>query len=204
MSKHHHTYLALGDSYTIGESVALHESFPYQTVQLLRKAGLSFLAPEIVAKTGWTSSELAEHILHTSLNESYDFVSLLIGVNNQYRGLSLADFTDDLEFLLHKAIHLAGNKADHVIVLSIPDWGQTPFAAGRDSASIRKEIDRFNEVCESAARKNQTHFIAITEETRKAAQDKSLLTTDQLHYSGKEHAVWAAKTADIMRSLSRK
>lgn len=204
MSKHHHTYLALGDSYTIGESVALHESFPYQTVQLLRKAGLSFLAPEIVAKTGWTSSELAEHILHTSLNESYDFVSLLIGVNNQYRGLSLADFTDDLEFLLHKAIHLAGNKADHVIVLSIPDWGQTPFAAGRDSASIRKEIDRFNEVCELAARKNQTHFIAITEDTRKAAQDKSLLTTDQLHYSGKEHVVWAAKTADIMRSLSRK
>lgn len=204
MSKHHYTYLALGDSYTIGESVALHESFPYQTVQLLRKAGLPFLAPEILAKTGWTSSELAEHILHTSLSESYDFVSLLIGVNNQYRGLPLEDFITDFEFLLHKAIHLTGNKADHVIVLSIPDWGQTPFAAGKDTELIRQEIDIFNRACESAARKNQTHFISITDDTRKAAKDKSLLTSDQLHYSGKEHAVWAAKTAAILQSLSRK
>lgn len=204
MSKHHYTYLALGDSYTIGESVALHESFPYQTVQLLRKAGFPFLAPEIIAKTGWTSSELAEHILHTSLSESYDFVSLLIGVNNQYRGLSLEDFTSDFEFLLHKAIHLAGNRADHVIVLSIPDWGQTPFAAGKDTELIRQEIDRFNKVCAAAAKKSQTHFIDITEDTRKAAGDKSLLSTDQLHYSGKEHAVWATQTAAILQSLSRK
>lgn len=204
MSKHHYTYLALGDSYTIGESVPLHESFPYQTVQLLRKAGSPFLAPEIVAKTGWTSSELAEHMLHTSLNEQYDFVSLLIGVNNQYRGLSLEDFTTDFEFLLHKAIHLAGNKADHVIVLSIPDWGQTPFAAGKDTEAIRREIDQFNGVCELAAKKHQTHFIGITDETRKAAKDKSLLTSDQLHYSAKEHAIWAAKTAAILQSLSRK
>lgn len=204
MSKHHYTYLALGDSYTIGESVALHESFPYQTVQLLRKAGFPFLAPEIIAKTGWTSAELAEHMLHTSLNESYDFVSLLIGVNNQYRGLSLEDFTTDFEFLLHKAIHLAGNKADHVIVLSIPDWGQTPFAAGKDTEAIRQEIDQFNKVCAMTARKNQTHFIDITEDTRKVGGDKSLLTADQLHYSGKEHAIWAAKTAAILQSLSRK
>ncbi len=204
MSKHHYTYLALGDSYTIGESVALHESFPYQTVQLLRKAGFPFLAPEIIAKTGWTSAELAEHMLHTSLNESYDFVSLLIGVNNQYRGLSLEDFTTDFEFLLHKAIHLAGNKADHVIVLSIPDWGQTPFAAGKDTEAIRQEIDQFNKVCAMTARKNQTQFIDITEDTRKVGGDKSLLTADQLHYSGKEHAIWAAKTAAILQSLSRK
>lgn len=204
MSKHHYTYLALGDSYTIGESVALHESFPYQTVQLLRKAGFPFLAPEIVAKTGWTSSELAEHILHTSLSESYDFATLLIGVNNQYRGLSLEDFTTDFEFLLHKAIHLAGNKADHVIVLSIPDWGQTPFAKGKDTAAIRQEIDQFNRICEAVTRKNHAHFIDITEDTRRAATDKNLLTTDQLHYSGKEHAVWAAKAAAIMQSLSRK
>lgn len=205
MSKHPYTYLALGDSYTIGESVALHESFPYQIVQLLRKAGHLFQAPEIVAQTGWTSTELAEHILHTSLNEQYDFVTLLIGVNNQYRGLPAGDFKTDFEFLLHKAIHLAGNKAGHVIVLSIPDWGQTPFASGKKTATIHQEIDLFNQICEAAARQNQTHFINITDDTRKAAKDKSLLAADHLHYSKKEHAFWADKTAAIIQQqLNRK
>jgi lysophospholipase L1-like esterase len=204
MSKHYYTYLALGDSYTIGESVPLHDSFPYQTVQALRKAGYPFQAPEIVAQTGWTSTELAEHLLHTTLNESYDFVSLLIGVNNQYRGLALADFETDFVFLLHKAIRLAGNKADHVFVLSIPDWGVTPFAAGRDTAAISKEIDRFNQLCESIASANRVHYIDITQGTRQADDDKSLLASDQLHYSGKAHAVWAAKVATIMQQLSHK
>ncbi len=201
MSKHHHTYLALGDSYTIGESVALHESFPYQTVQLLRKAGLVFHAPEIVAKTGWTSFELAEHMLHTSLNEVYDFVTLLVGVNNQYRELPIEEFTTDFEFLLHKAIHLSGNKPSHVMVLSIPDWGITPFAKGRETEKISEEINTFNQICESAAKNNKTHFINITEETRKAKNDLSLLATDQLHYSGKAHAIWAQKVAAIITSV---
>lgn len=204
MSKHYYTYLALGDSYTIGESAPLHESFPYQTVQLLRKAGYAFQAPEIVAKTGWTSTELAEHLLHTTLNESYDFVSLLIGVNNQYRGLPLADFKTDFTFLLHKAIRLAGNKADHVIVLSIPDWGQTPFAAEKEEAIIRAEIDMFNQVCESIAKENGVHYIDITADTRQVVHDKSLLASDQLHYSGKAHDVWAAKVAAIMQLFSHK
>jgi hypothetical protein len=102
MSKHHYSYLALGDSYTIGESVPLHESFPYQTVQLLRKAGHHFHAPEIIAKTGWTSFELAEHMLHNKLNDQYDFVTLLIGVNNQYRELPVEEFANDFDFLLAK------------------------------------------------------------------------------------------------------
>jgi len=102
MTKHNFTYLALGDSYTIGESVPLHESFPYQTVQLLRKNGLYFHAAEIIAKTGWTTFELAEHILHSRLNDHYDFVTLLIGVNNQYRSLSVEDYKTDFEFLLRK------------------------------------------------------------------------------------------------------
>lgn len=204
MSKHYYTYLALGDSYTIGESVPLHESFPYQTVQLVRKAGYAFQAPEIVAKTGWTSTELAEHLLHTTLNESYDFVSLLVGVNNQYRGLPLTDFETDFTFLLHKAIHLAGNKTDHVIVLSIPDWGQTPFAAEKDTVTIRAEIDMFNQSCASIAKENRVQFIDITEDTRQVVHDKSLLAVDQLHYSGKTHAVWAAKVAAIMQRFSHK
>jgi hypothetical protein len=200
MSKHHYSYLALGDSYTIGESVPLHESFPYQTVQLLRKAGHYFHAPEIIAKTGWTSFELAEHMLHNKLNDQYDFVTLLIGVNNQYRELPVEEFANDFDFLLRKAIHLSGEKSNHVIVLSVPDWGVTPFASGKDVKKISKEIDTFNTVCESAAKKYNTHFIDITEETRKAKTDKSLLTNDKLHYSGKEHTVWAEKLRGIIEA----
>jgi lysophospholipase L1-like esterase len=204
MSKHYSSYLALGDSYTIGQSVPLHESFPYQLVQLLRKGGLAFHAPEIVAKTGWTSFELAEHILHTKLNDTYDFVTLLIGVNNQYRGLSVDEFKSDFDFLLRKAIHLSGEQPAHVVVLSIPDWGATPFAVEQDAKKIGEAIDGFNAVCEAGARQMKTHFINITEETRKARKDPALLAEDKLHYSAKEHAVWAEKTAAVIQQQMRK
>lgn len=202
MTKHYFSYLALGDSYTIGESVPLHEGFPYQVVQRLRKKGLHFHAPEVVAKTGWTSFELAEHILHTQLNEHYDFVSLLIGVNNQYRGLQISEFENDFEYLLKKAIYFAGNKPERVIVLSIPDWSVTPFAAERDTNKISQEIDAFNKVCEDKVKKLGGHFIDITTQTRLAKNDESLLASDKLHYSAKSHAVWAEKVAStIERNL---
>jgi len=204
MSKHYSSWLALGDSYTIGESVPLHDSFPYQAVQLLRKAGLAFHAPEIVAKTGWTSFELAEHILHTKLNESYDIVTLMIGVNNQYRELAPEEFQSDFAFLLRKAIHLSGEQPGRVIVLSIPDWGATPFAAKKDSRKIADDIDRFNVICENYAGQMKTHYINITEDTRKAKKDASLLAADQLHYSGKEHAIWAEKVAGIVKGEMHK
>ncbi|MFL9483316.1 SGNH/GDSL hydrolase family protein [Chitinophagaceae bacterium LWZ2-11] len=200
MTKHAFTYLALGDSYTIGEAVPIHESFPYQTIQRLRQQGLHFQAPEIVAKTGWTTSELAEHILHTKLNEHYDFVTLSIGVNNQYRGLSVAEFKDDFEFLLKKALHFAGEKAAHVIVLSIPDWSVTPFAKHKDQAAISKEIEAFNAVCKTLSAQYHTHFIDITPGTQKAKDDHKLLASDGLHYSGQTHADWAAATADIIKN----
>ncbi len=201
MTKHHFSYLALGDSYTIGESVPLHESFPYQAVQLLRKAGLHFSAPEIVAQTGWTSGELAEHILHTKLLEQYDFVSLLIGVNNQYRGLPAEDFENDLGFLLKKAKHLTGGHDERVMLLSIPDWGVTPFASNRDRELISTEIDHFNAVCTKAAAQFHVQYIDITAGSRKAKSDTSLLAADQLHYSAKEHAVWAEKVANAIRQV---
>lgn len=201
MSKHYYSYLALGDSYTIGESVPLYENFPYQTVQLLRKAGLLFHAPDIIAKTGWTSFELAEHILHTQLNEQYDFVTLLIGVNNQYKNLPVDEFKTDFEFLLRKAIHLSGEFANRVIVLSIPDWGATPFAAKKDSKKISEEIDAFNAICESVTNQYKTHFINITEEMRKAKKDATFLASDKLHYSGKAHAVWANKVAGLIKGI---
>lgn len=204
MTKHYFTCLTLGDSYTIGESVALHESFPYQMIQTLRNDGLHFHAPEIIAKTGWTSFELAEHLLHTKLNEQYDFVTLLVGVNNQYRGTSVKEFAEDFNFLLRKAIHLSGEKPDHVIVLSIPDWGVTPFAKERNSQKIADEIDAFNKVCESAAKEMDTHYINITEDSRKAKDDPELLAPDGLHYSEKAHAIWAEKATDIIKQLIRK
>ncbi len=200
MTRHYFSYLALGDSYTIGESVPLHEGFPYQVVQLLRKKGIHFHAPEVVAKTGWTSFELADHILHTQLNEQYDFVSLLIGVNNQYRGLSVTDFKDEFEYLLKKAIHFAGNRPERVVVLSIPDWGVTPFAAGKDNKAISEAIDAFNKVCEDATKKLGGTFIDITTQTRLAKNNTTLLASDQLHYSAKSHAVWAEKVAAIIEN----
>ncbi len=204
MSKHYYTFLALGDSYTIGESVALHESFPYQVVQLLRSENIAVQAPEIVAKTGWTSFELAEHLLHTRLNEHYDFVTLLIGVNNQYRGLSITDFTGDFDFLLKKAIHWAGEKPSNVMVLSIPDWGMTPFGANSKKGNISSEIHNYNKICEYAAKKYGAGFIEITNDTRRAAEDSALLAADKLHYSGKEHRIWAEKVAKIISLQIRK
>ncbi len=122
-----YSYLALGDSYTIGENVPIYDSFPYKTVQLLRKAGYSFYAPEIVAKTGWTTDELQTGIASNKLLPQYDIVSLLIGVNNQYRARSLQEYTQQFEALLQQAIGFANNKHTHVFVLSIPDWGVTPL-----------------------------------------------------------------------------
>ena len=203
MTKHHFKLLALGDSYTIGECVALHESFPYQVLQLLRNKNLHFNAPEIIAKTGWTTFELAEHILHTKLNEHYDFVTLLIGVNNQYRELSTEDYTTDFEFLLKKAIHFAGEKNERVIVLSIPDWGATAFAKDRDGKKIAEEIDVFNAINKNISLLHKVHYVEITESTRKAVDESSLLAADGLHYSAKEHAKWAKEVANIIESLIR-
>jgi lysophospholipase L1-like esterase len=190
--------LCLGDSYTIGEGVPLHENFPYQLIQLLRGSGFKFAAPEIIAKTGWTSFELLEHIEHTKLNEKYDFVTLLIGVNNQYRELSSKDFEEDFEILLRKAIHLADGNLNNVIVLSIPDWGVTPFAKDRNSVRISAEIDTYNGVCELTAQKFQVNYVAITDETRKATSDLFLVANDGLHYSAKEHSIWANKVYEII------
>ena len=197
--KHHYSYLALGDSYTIGESVALHESFPYQVVQLLRKAGITIDAPEIIARTGWTSFELAEHLLHTILRERYDFVTLLIGVNNQYRNLPVKDFAEDFDFLLKKAIHLSGERPERVIVLSIPDWGVTPFGITASHKNISDAIDLFNTTCSAAAKEQGVHFVDITGQTRTVAEDEALLASDRLHYSGRSHAIWAGKIAEIIQ-----
>ncbi|HYJ37924.1 MAG TPA: SGNH/GDSL hydrolase family protein [Chitinophagaceae bacterium] len=192
------TYLALGDSYTIGEGVLLHESFPYQVVQLLRREGFMFHAPEIIAKTGWTTDELQSEISATKLLSSYEFVSLLIGVNNQYREKSLEEYRQQMESLLKKSIRLAANRPARVIVLSIPDWGVTPYAANRDRKKIAEGIDDFNLIKKSISLQQQTHFIDITSGSREIGNDVSSIVNDGLHPSGKEYYRWARLVADKM------
>ena len=193
--------LALGDSYSIGEQVRINESFPYQTVQLLRAKGFSFYSPEIVAVTGFTTNELNALIDKTILQPSYDFVSLLVGVNNQYRGKTAENFAPEFEGLLKRAIQLGGNKPPNVFVLSIPDWGVTPFAAGRNRQQIATEIDAYNAVCKSMSEKYQTHFIDITVSQREDGSKDDFLAPDKLHPSGKEYAKWAAQLSEKIVSI---
>lgn len=191
-------YLALGDSYTIGESVALNKNFPHQTVALLRKEKISIDDPVIIAKTGWTTDELQEMLNRTRLQIPFDFVSLLIGVNNQYRGRSAEEYAEQFTQLLQQAIGYAGEKTNHVIVVSIPDWGVTPFAEGRDRAKITKEIDAFNAINEKISNQYKVHYINITAFTREAATDKNLVAKDGLHPSAKDYARWAEKVKEVM------
>jgi lysophospholipase L1-like esterase len=187
-------YLALGDSYTIGEQVALHDSFPYQTIQLLRNQFSNkheFIAPEIIAKTGWTTDELNHQISKTSFLKHYDIVSLLIGVNNQYRGRTVENYKEDFTHLLQQAIAFAGGISNHVFVISIPDWGKTPFAAERDIPKIAKEIDEYNNACNEIAIAHHCHFIDITTSQRADSHMEEFIAEDKLHPSGKEYAKWA-------------
>ncbi len=194
-----YSYLALGDSYTIGELVPLFESFPYQTMQILReKFSVSnhFYAPEIIAKTGWTTDELDDAITKTVLLPKYDVVSLLIGVNNQYRGRSVENYKHEFEKLLSDAIRVAGNNPQRVFVISIPDWGVTPFAEGKDCNLIAKEIDEYNEVCNQITTAHQCKFIDITTSQREDGNKLEFLASDGLHPSGAEYAKWAQKLAE--------
>jgi lysophospholipase L1-like esterase len=196
------TFLALGDSYTIGESVPIYENFPYQTVQLLRKSGISVHAPEIVAKTGWTTDELMAGIDRTIFEKSYDIVTLLIGVNNQYRGKDPSTYEKEFEKLLNKAIAFAGGNKRRVFVLSIPDWGATPFAASRDRIKIGKEIDLFNSINKKLTDAAGISYISITEGSREATSNASLVAKDGLHPSGLEYERWAKKLVDaILQSI---
>ncbi len=187
------TLLCLGDSYTIGEMVLPNQNFPSQTAQLLHRSGYDFADPEILAKTGWTTDELQNGINKYHFKASYDFVTLLIGVNNQYRERAVEDYKPQFESLLKQAIKLANGKADHVIVLSIPDWGVTPFAKDRNRNKIATEIDDYNQANKEISSAYQVNYIDVTPGTREAAGDLSLLASDGLHPSAKEYARWSEK-----------
>ncbi|MDQ3004958.1 MAG: SGNH/GDSL hydrolase family protein [Chloroflexota bacterium] len=183
-------YLALGDSYTIGESVPENERWPNQLAGLLQADNFS-TEVTIIARTGWTTDELWQGIQASEIDPPYDLVSLLIGVNNQYRGLDIDEYREEFIFLLNKAIEYAGGDAKRVMVLSIPDWGVTPFAQSRDSKKIATEINLFNSVNREESEKAGVYYVDITPGSRAAVTDSALIAADGLHPSGKMYAVWA-------------
>ncbi|WP_297336111.1 GDSL-type esterase/lipase family protein [Algoriphagus sp.] len=191
------TYLALGDSYTIGEGVSEAERYPNQLVrQLNASMERTWSEPEIIAKTGWTVEELEEGILDAApTGEPYNLVTLLIGVNNQYRGRSVEEFESEFEQMLLRAIGFAGNLPNHVFVLSIPDWGVTPFAAekGSDIDQVKSQIDAFNAAKKEVCRKYGVAFIEITEQYRQIGGLPEMVVEDQLHPSGLVYSQWTDK-----------
>lgn len=192
-----HSLLSLGDSYTIGEGVPLYQSYPYQTVQLLRSAGHPFHAPEIIARTGWTTDELAHTLTSVRLLPCYDYVSLLIGVNNQYRGRDPQEYGGQFGQLLQRALHLTGAAA-RVFVLSIPDWGYSPFAATRDKALISGEIDAFNATAEAITQQQKVRFIDITGHSRQQGASPESFVVDGLHPAAATYRWWAQQLADVI------
>ncbi len=185
-------YLALGDSYTIGEGVAPAERWPVQLAARLRGAGLEIGDPEIVATTGWTTDELSHAMDAAALKPPYALVTLLIGVNNQYRGRSLANYREEFSALLARAIALAGERTDRVIVVSIPDWGVTGFAGAqhRDAHRIAIEIDAFNATAREIAHDRSVAFIDVTAISRTAGDAPDVLVADRLHPSAAQYARW--------------
>jgi lysophospholipase L1-like esterase len=194
------SYLALGDSYTIGEQVPQEDNFPFQTAALLRKNHFLHIDdPKIIATTGWTTDELSEGIKKENIgNTTYDFVTLLIGVNNQYRERDIENYKKEFAQLLIKAILFANGRTGRVFVLSIPDWGVTPFAEGRDRSEIARQINQFNITNRAIALSYKCHYLDITGSTREHGQDESYLTPDKLHYAAKEYKVWAEALCPVI------
>jgi lysophospholipase L1-like esterase len=181
-------FLALGDSYTCGEGLASGAGWPNRLAGLLRAEGVPLGDPEIVARTGWTTDELQQGIAEAAPSGSYDLVSLLVGVNDQYRGRDAAEYELQFRELLAFAVARAGGDPRHVLVLSIPDWGVTPFAEGRDRLRIAREIDAFNRVNLAAAEEAGAHYVDVTPISRR---EPELLVGDQLHPSAEMYEAWA-------------
>jgi lysophospholipase L1-like esterase len=197
------TYLALGDSYTIGEGVAPAERWPAQLAARLRGEGVPLGEPEILATTGWTTDELAAAMDGAAFAPPYDLVSLLIGVNNQYRGRGAEAYRHEFHALLARAIALAGGRPSRLLVLSIPDWGVTAFAQSdrRGGARIGAELDDFNAIARDEARRAGAAWIDVTGFSR---QHPDWLVADGLHPDGRQYALWTgAALAAARHALSR-
>ena len=199
--KHRFNYIALGDSYTIGESVGEDERFPVQLVKRLMADSIDISDPVIIAKTGWTTDELTAAINEKNVKDTFNIVTLLIGVNNQYRGRSAEDYRGELKKLIETALKFAGGKKENVFIISIPDWGITPFAEGRDRKQIAEEIDLYNKVKKEESDNYGIRFYDITEISRDP--DPGLIAADGLHPSAKMYNLWVDKFYDDVKSVLR-
>ncbi len=195
-----YSYLALGDSYTIGQSVRVVENFPNQLVDKLKTTSSARVSLKIVAQTGWTTGNLINAIHSSNLNPKYDFVTLLIGVNNQYRGADTAVYRKEFGELLQTSINYAGGNVSHVFVLSIPDWGVTPFAGNNSSVSaqIASEIDAYNLINKEETSKQKANYLDITPISREAKNRPSLIASDGLHPSAEMYSEWVKLLAPLI------
>lgn len=196
-------YLALGDSYTIGEAVPESGCWPVQLAQRLRADGIPVSSPRIIATTGWTTDELSTAMDQAEPLGEWDLVSLLIGVNNQYRGRSVDEFREQFGALLQRAVRLARGHTGRVLVLTIPDWGVTPFGAGsgRDLAAVARELDAFNAVVAEQARRIGASFVDIAPLSRQRGGEAAMVATDGLHPSAALYREWAALAHPVTRRV---
>ena len=196
-------YLALGDSYTIGEKVEYHQNFPNQFVQTMKENGVEIELNQLIAVTGWTTDELAIAIEKARPSFDHQLVTLLIGVNNQYRGRSVEEYKAQFYSLLCQSILFACGNPKNVFVLSIPDWGLTPFNTNRDKNQTSKEIDDYNQVNYEITLDLGCNYIDITASTRNHAMDTHYLAEDGLHYSANEYRIWANELIEKYKSIHK-
>ena len=198
------SFLSLGDSYTIGESVPEAARWSVQLAEMLRKDGLAVASPDIIARTGWTTAELAAGIAQAKNDKTDDLVSLLIGVNNQYRGQTTDRYRSEFKSLLDTSVKFAKGNKNRVFVLSTPDWGVSPFGKSSDRDKIAREIDAFNAVAKEECEKAGILFIDITPISRSGLNDPSMFASDGLHFSGKMYGLWAKEALPKVKTLLEK
>ena len=194
-----YSYLVLGDSYTIGQGIAAPGSYPIQTKNFLRAAGKIISQVDIIAATGWTTSDLMNAINQRNPSPNYNVVSLLIGVNDQYSRRDTTGYRAGFTVLLQKAIYLAGNHPERVFVISIPDYSATPFAANSDTVMIRQQIDQFNAINKKVSSRYFVKYLDITPSSREARNDLTLVASDGLHPWKKEYKKWSERLTGMMK-----
>jgi lysophospholipase L1-like esterase len=195
------SFLALGDSYTIGQSVEVTERFPAQSVAILRAQGMSISDPVYIAQTGWTTENLQAAITMRNPASNYDIVTLLIGVNDQYQRMDTGGYARRFARLLEKAVQLAGGRKERVFVLSIPDYSATPFVPASDKERVRKEIDWFNAINKRITLDYGVSYTDITPTSRDAENNVALVARDNLHPSGLEYKKWAELLAPKIKDV---
>ena len=191
-----YSFIALGDSYTIGEGINEDERWPNQFVDVAYENGVDFDQPMIIAETGWKTYDLLNAINQTNFTKKYDYISLLIGVNNQFNSRPIDEFEEDLNKLMDEMKRIKKNDGN-IIIISIPDWSYTPFGESNDMSDISEKINLFNSSLRKFASTNDLKYVDVTEISRRAINEPDLITNDNLHPSGIMYLEWAKKIYDI-------